>query len=74
MLGAWRWRSPGLDWSQLPGIARQWAWFMWPGWLLALWTLWRWRRRLLHRHLGAAGGGCSLRSAQASPWAARTAP
>ncbi|MBL8288932.1 MAG: hypothetical protein JNL85_13185 [Rubrivivax sp.] len=50
-LGAWRWRSPGLDWAQLPGIARQWAWFMWPGWLLALWTLWRWRRHLLHRHL-----------------------
>jgi len=50
-LGAWRWRSPGLEWSQLPGIARQWAWFMWPGWLLALWTLWRWRRHLLHRHL-----------------------
>lgn len=50
-LGAWRWRSPGLEWSQLPGIARQWAWFMWPGWLLALWTLWRWRRHLMHRHL-----------------------
>jgi len=50
-LGAWRWRSPGLELAQLPGIARQWAWFMWPGWLLALWTLWRWRRHLLHRHL-----------------------
>ena len=50
-LGAWRWRSPGLEWSQLPGIARQWAWFMWPGWLLALWTVWRWRFHLLSRHL-----------------------
>lgn len=50
-LGAWRWRSSGLALAQLPGIARQWAWFMWPGWLLALWTLWRWRRHLLHRHL-----------------------
>jgi len=50
-LGAWRWRSPGLELAQLPGIARQWAWFMWPGWLFAMWTLWRWRRHLLHRHL-----------------------
>lgn len=50
-LGAWRWRSPGLELAQLPGIARQWAWFMWPGWLFALWTLWRWRHHLLHRHL-----------------------
>lgn len=49
--GAWRWRSLGLDLAQLPGIARQWAWFMWPGWLFAIWTLWRWRRHLLHRHL-----------------------
>jgi hypothetical protein len=50
-LGAWRWRSASLEWAQLPSIARQWAWFMWPGWLLALWTLVRWRRHLLHRHL-----------------------
>lgn len=50
-LGAWRWRSPGLELAQLPGIVRQWAWFMWPGWLFALWTLWRWRRHLMHRHL-----------------------
>ncbi len=51
VLGAWRWRSPGLEFVQLPGIVRQWAWFMWPGWLFAMWTLWRWRRHLLHRHL-----------------------
>ena len=50
-LGAWRWRSSGLELAQWPGIARQWAWFMWPGWLFALWTLWRWRRFLMHRHL-----------------------
>lgn len=50
-LGAWRWRSHGIEVVQLPGIARQWAWFMWPAWLLALWTLWRWRHHLLHRHL-----------------------
>ncbi|MCW5633650.1 MAG: hypothetical protein KIT17_09955 [Rubrivivax sp.] len=50
-LGAWRWRATGLEWEQVPGIARQWLWFMWPGWLFALWTLWRWRRHLLHRHM-----------------------
>lgn len=50
-LGAWRWRALGLEMSQLPGIARQWVWFMWPGWLFALWTLWRWRHHLLHRHM-----------------------
>lgn len=50
-LGAWRWRASGLEIAQLPGIARQWAWFMWPGWLFALWTLWRWRRHLMHRHM-----------------------
>ena len=51
VLGAWRWRAdaPGAD--ALPGIARQWAWFLWPTWPLALWTLWRWRRQLSYRHL-----------------------
>lgn len=50
-LGAWRLRSNGLSLSDLPGIARQWLWFMWPAWPLALWTLWRWRRQLHNRHL-----------------------
>lgn len=50
-LGAWRWRAAGLELGQLPGIARQWAWFMWPGWLLGLWALVRWRGHLLHRHM-----------------------
>ena len=27
------------------------AWFQWPAWPLALWTLWRWRAHLLHRHI-----------------------
>jgi 4-amino-4-deoxy-L-arabinose transferase-like glycosyltransferase len=50
-LGGWRWRLdlPGL--RDLPSIARQWLWFMWPAWLLALWTLWRWRRYWTHRHI-----------------------
>lgn len=50
-LGAWRWRSLALSAGDLPGIARQWLWFMWPAWPLALWTLWRWRRQLSYRHL-----------------------
>ena len=51
VLGAWRWRAHGLGWSDLPGVARQWLWFLWPAWPLALWTLWRWRRHLSYRHL-----------------------
>lgn len=50
-LGAWRLRSSGLDAGDIPSIARQWLWFMWPAWLLALYTLWRWRRHLSHRHI-----------------------
>jgi hypothetical protein len=49
--GDWAWRATGLDGGSLPGIARQWLWFLWPAWPLALWTLWRWRRHLLHRHM-----------------------
>ncbi len=50
-LGTWQWRvqPPGV-WDA-PGIARQWLWFLWPTWPLALWTLWRWRRQLSHRHI-----------------------
>jgi hypothetical protein len=50
-LGAWRWRAHGLDTRDLPLVARQWLWFLWPSWPLVLWTLWRWRRHLSHRHL-----------------------
>lgn len=50
VFGAWRWRAdaPMLD---VASLARQWLWFLWPTWPLALWTLWRWRRQLAHRHL-----------------------
>lgn len=51
VLGAWRWRATSLELMDVPGLARQWLWFMWPSWLLALWTLWRWRRQLSYRHL-----------------------
>ncbi|QXL85862.1 hypothetical protein KUD94_08170 [Comamonas sp. NLF-1-9] len=46
---AWQWRLA------LPASAQSWAtlarllvWFAWPTWLLALWTLWRWRHPLRH--------------------------
>ncbi len=51
LLGAWRWRAHGLAPADVAPIARQWLWFLWPTWPLALWTLWRWRRQLSHRHL-----------------------
>ena len=48
----WGWRLAfNLSSGQVLQIARQWAWFLWPAWLFALWTLWRWRRQLLNRHL-----------------------
>lgn len=50
-LDAWRWKLAwpqelGKDWLDL---ARLLVWFAWPAWPLALWTLWRWRRQILHR-------------------------
>ncbi|MFN7724511.1 MAG: hypothetical protein ACK5QH_05520 [Rubrivivax sp.] len=51
-LGAWRWRTVPPDTAaDLLGWLRQWAWFMWPAWPLALWTLWQWRGRWSRRHL-----------------------
>jgi 4-amino-4-deoxy-L-arabinose transferase-like glycosyltransferase len=52
-LHAWGWRLVGFE----PGpraiwiLLRQLAWFCWPAWVLAVWTLWRWRGHLTHRHL-----------------------
>jgi hypothetical protein len=40
-----------LDAQQWAGIARLWLWFLWPASLLALWTVWVWRRHLLNRHI-----------------------
>ncbi len=51
-LGAWAWRvDVRPDLPQLLQVGRLWLWFMWPAWLLALWTLWRWRNYLQHRHV-----------------------
>jgi hypothetical protein len=51
LLGAWHWRLSMPTVADLFGIPRQWLWFLWPAWPLALWTLWRWRHFLGHRHL-----------------------
>ena len=50
-LGAWHWRASAPTVEDLIAIPRQWLWFLWPAWPLALWTLWRWRHFLGHRHL-----------------------
>ncbi len=51
-IGSWAWRFGfNLRADQLVQIARQWLWFLWPVWPLAAWTLWRWRRQWLNRHV-----------------------
>ncbi len=51
-LGSWRWRHGfALEGGQFVQLVRLWAWFMWPTWPLALWTLWRWRLQWGHRHI-----------------------
>ena len=48
----WRWRvASAFSPADALSIARQWAWFFWPAWPAAMWTLWRWRRHLTHRHV-----------------------
>lgn len=46
----WRWRL-AADVAQLFQLGRLWLWFLWPSWLLALWTVWRWRHHLFNRHI-----------------------
>ncbi len=60
LMDAWGWRfASTLRDGLLLKLLRQWAWFMWPVWPLAMWTLWRWRRHWLHRHI-AVPLGCAL--------------
>jgi 4-amino-4-deoxy-L-arabinose transferase-like glycosyltransferase len=33
------------DWQEWRSIGRLLAWFTWPAWPLAIWTLWRWRNQ-----------------------------
>jgi 4-amino-4-deoxy-L-arabinose transferase-like glycosyltransferase len=49
LLDAWAWRATLRLGPQQ--IIRLWLWFLWPSWLLAGWTLWRWRQHLGQRHL-----------------------
>lgn len=49
LLDAWVSRlSPLPELLTMPKLI---GWFTWPVWPLAAWTLWRWRRQLLKRHL-----------------------
>ena len=57
VLDVWHWRLIPLhnSWLAWRSFFRLLAWFTWPAWPLAIWTLWRWRRQwtTLHwsRHL-----------------------
>jgi hypothetical protein len=52
LLGAWGWRVNGYDTpAEVVALGKLLAWFMWPAWLLGLWTLWRWRAHWRQRHI-----------------------
>lgn len=52
LAGTWAWRlDTAWDGDAVLSVARQWLWFLWPAWPAVLWTLWRWRRHLGHRHV-----------------------
>jgi hypothetical protein len=51
-LGVWAWRIGSYQSTyDVTSLLRLLVWFSWPAWPLALWTLWRWRAQLLHRHI-----------------------
>jgi hypothetical protein len=56
---AWAWRT-GMHWNSAWELVRLCAWFLWPGWLLALWTLWRWRHHLAYRHIAVPSVGVAV--------------
>lgn len=52
----WQWRIVRWnDTTQWQSLLRLLLWFLWPAWMLSLWTLWRWRHQLARwpgpRHL-----------------------
>jgi 4-amino-4-deoxy-L-arabinose transferase-like glycosyltransferase len=52
LLGQWALRfTLRADSLELFQLGRLLLWFPWPAWLLAVWTLWRWRGHLLQRHI-----------------------
>ncbi len=60
-LNAWGWRVGGYSsWQQAWAATKLLAWFTWPAWPLALWTLWRWRNHLLNRHIAVPLGCLSV--------------
>lgn len=57
-LGLWHWQIalPGSHagrslWIDVRSQIKLLLWFTWPTWPLAVWTLWRWRRQLMARHV-----------------------
>jgi 4-amino-4-deoxy-L-arabinose transferase-like glycosyltransferase len=56
---AWAWRVVARA-NSAWDLVRLSAWFLWPGWLLALWTLWRWRHHLASRHIAVPGTGVAV--------------
>lgn len=57
----WTTLDAWLQWSSWQDFGRLMMWFTWPAGLLALWTVWRWRKRLTSPHVllplwFAAGG------------------
>lgn len=60
-LDAWGWRVGRYDtWQAAWTVVKLLAWFTWPAWPLALWTLWRWRSHLLNRHIAVPLGCLSV--------------
>lgn len=49
VLGTWGWRV-GTP-TGMAGLPKLMAWFTWPVWPLAAWTLWCWRSHIGHRHV-----------------------
>ena len=58
LLDAWgmRFAAYGSP-TRVVTLLKQVAWFTWPAWPLACWTLWRWRRHLLNRHIAVPLSG-----------------
>lgn len=60
------WTMHGWGWRAVPRwdaplqVLKMSAWFLWPGWVLALWTLWRWRHHLSYRHIAVPAAGVAV--------------
>ena len=67
LLGGWHWRvgAGPLSATAVLDLLRLLAWFTWPGWALAVWTVWRWRGHVSDRHISIPLG-CTVISLAAS--------